>query len=86
MFKVYVIQSKSTGKTYIGQTDDLQKLLRRHNKELPYSSKSYTAKNVGPWKLVYNETFKKRAEAVKREQFLKSHVGRNFVSDKIKGV
>lgn len=79
MFTVYVIRSQSTDKIYIGQTDNLEKRLKRHNKELFYNKKSYTAKNNGPWKLIYEETFKTRVEAIKREKVLKSHVGRDYI-------
>lgn len=84
MFSVYVIQSESTGKIYIGQTSNIEFRLRRHNKELLYNPKSYTSKNKGPWKLVYNETFQTRREAIKREKYLKSHAGRNYLWSEIK--
>lgn len=83
MFTVYVIQSETTGKIYIGQTSDFEKRLKRHNKELLYNPKSYTAKNKGPWKLVYKETFNTRTEVIKRENFLKSHAGRDYVRFKM---
>ena len=79
MFTVYVIQSKSTAKIYIGQTKDYKERLKRHNKELPYNPKGYTAKNKGPWNIVYKESFKIRSEAVTREKFLKSHAGRDYL-------
>ena len=79
MFTTYVIKSVSTDKIYIGQAEDFEKRLKRHNKELSYNKKSYTAKNKGPWKLVYKEVFKTRTEALKREKYLKSHVGRDYI-------
>jgi len=79
MFTVYVIKSQSTGKIYAGQTADLTKRLARHNKELHYNPKGYTAKNKGPWKLVYQETHKTRTEALKKERYLKSHMGRDYI-------
>lgn len=84
MFTIYVIKSESTGKIYVGQTEDFEKRLKRHNKELPYNKKSYTTKNIGPWKLVYKEVFGTRIEALKREKYLKSHVGRDYIRLSIK--
>ncbi len=86
MFTVYAIRSQTTAKIYIGQTENFEVRLKRHNEELKYNPKGYTAKNHGPWKLVYKETFKTRSEALLREKFLKSHVGRNFVRTKLSGV
>jgi len=47
MFFVYVLFSPSIQKFYVGQTEDLQKRLERHNKGLVSSTK----KGV-PWELV----------------------------------
>lgn len=86
MFTVYAIKSESTGKIYIGQTADFEKRLKRHNKELMYNLKSYTSKNSGPWQLVYEDTFNTRVEAVKKERYLKSHIGRDYLRSVISGV
>ena len=79
MFTVYVLKSESTDKIYIGQTAYKEIRLKRHNKELFYNPKGFTAKNMGPWKIVYEETFETRIEALKRERYLKSHVGRDYI-------
>ncbi len=79
MFWAYVIKSQTTGKIYIGQTNDLEKRLKRHNHLLPTKKNSYTKINRGPWKLVYKEEFKSRKEVIKKERFLKSHKGRDWL-------
>lgn len=81
MVTVYVIKSESTDKIYVGQTENFESRIQRHNKELTSSTKSYTAKNKGPWRPVYKETFKTRSEAIKREKYLKSHVGRDYIKN-----
>jgi len=83
MFYVYVIQSLKTGKIYIGQTQDINKRIKRHNQELKTKPTTYTKRNQGPWKLVYKEGLKTREEATKRERELKSFQGRRFIKDKI---
>ena len=61
------MQSESSGKYYIGSTDNLDKRLVRHNKE--YSK--YT-KSKGPFRVAYKEEFETRSEAKKREYYIKS--------------
>lgn len=79
MITVYVIKSETTGKIYIGQTNNIDRRLKRHNGLLPTKAKSYTNKNLGPWELVFKENYSTRSEALKREKFLKSHVGRDYL-------
>lgn len=79
MFFVYVIESQSSSKIYIGQTSDLDRRLMRHNGLLKNKLTSYTSKNDGYWKVIYTEKFETRNEAIKREKFLKSHAGRDYI-------
>lgn len=83
MYFVYVIRSVSSGRIYIGQTEDLAARLRRHNKDLPVKSKSFTFKNCGPWELVYKEEYETRKLALEREKSLKSHRGRDWLKEKL---
>lgn len=78
MFYTYVIKNEK-GKIYIGQTEDLEKRLLRHNLQLKSKARSYTKINRGKWLLVYKEACRSRVEAIKREKFLKSHIGRNWL-------
>jgi putative endonuclease len=79
LYNVYVIQSKSSGKIYIGQTSNLKKRLDKHNKLLKIKRTSFTYRNKGPWKVVFQEGYETREEAVKREIYLKSHTGRDWL-------
>ncbi|HLX12508.1 MAG TPA: GIY-YIG nuclease family protein [Bacteroidota bacterium] len=69
-FFVYVLTSDSTGKYYIGQCQDINERLRRHN-----VSDSKSTVHGRPWRLIYSEEFESRSAAVKRESFLKSPMG-----------
>ena len=71
MYFAYVIRSRSTGRHYAGHTSDLIQRLGQHNSGITKSTK-----NRGPWELVHQELFATRAEAVRRERFLKSGQGR----------
>ena len=78
MFSVYVIKSQISDKIYIGQTENLEKRLRQHN-DKEFGKRSYTKLNKGPWTITYKEIYKTRIEALKREKYLKSHHGRDFL-------
>lgn len=66
-FFVYILQSKSLGKYYVGQTYDLQKRLLEHSQGF-----SRYTKQVKDWELVYQEVFSTCADAVMRERKIKS--------------
>ena len=78
MFSVYVIRSETAGKIYIGHTQDLEKRLREHNDPECYSSK-FTKRFPGPWVLLYSESYGTRSEAFRRERWLKTGSGREFL-------
>jgi len=77
-FSAYVVENPR-GRIYIGHTDNMEDRLKRHDGKLPIKSKSYAARQKGPWELIYEERFGTRIEAVKREQDLKSSKGREFL-------
>lgn len=78
MFTIYVLRNETSGKIYIGQTENLDLRIRNHN-ERKFGPRSFTALNKGRWKLVYKENRNTRKEAIRREKELKSSRGRNFV-------
>jgi putative endonuclease len=78
MFYVYGIQSEVTGKLYTGQTEDIEKRLRQHN-DPSNDFSEYTKHNKGPWRLLYKEEIITRFDALKREKFLKSGKGRQYI-------
>ena len=67
MFTVYILYSENYDRFYIGQTNNLDLRISRHNKGYVKSTKAYK-----PWILYYSEVFKTRTEAVKRENEIKS--------------
>jgi putative endonuclease len=66
-FYVYILQSQTTNRYYIGQTIDIEERLTYHN-----ANYSKSLKNRGPWKLVYQEQHPTRSAAVQRERELKA--------------
>jgi putative endonuclease len=65
-FFVYILQN-TTGRFYIGQTNNLDARLRRHNE-----GKVFSTKNRGHWQVIFNRPFATRSEAMMAESFLKS--------------
>ena len=78
IYYVYLIKSKE-GYRYTGFTEDLKKRLIEHNdKKLSFWTKRGTN-----WKLIYKEEFKNKTEALKREKWLKTGIGREFLKQNI---
>jgi putative endonuclease len=80
MFVVYVLFSKKFEKIYIGYTTNLDERLKSHN-ELGH--KGWTIR-YRPWELLYQEEFKTRSAALKRERELKSAKGREWIWEVIR--
>lgn len=74
MYFVYILESKKNKKRYIGQTEDLEARLKRHNAGRVISTKSGI-----PWSLKYWKSFEARGEAYKTEQILKKFKKRDRV-------
>ncbi|MGD9692402.1 MAG: GIY-YIG nuclease family protein [Phycisphaerales bacterium] len=84
MFVVYVIVSEGSAKRYIGQTNDLERRLREHN-DPDHNQRKHTSRNVGPWRLAMSERYPTRAQAMARERWLKTGVGREWLSARLDG-
>ncbi|MCH8342718.1 MAG: GIY-YIG nuclease family protein [Planctomycetes bacterium] len=81
-FFVYVLISETTGRRYVGHTENLQRRLAEHN-DSQHNPAKYTTKHPGPWRLIYQEAHNSRAEAMARERWLKSGVGRQWLNRSI---
>ena len=75
-FCTYVLLSKKDGKFYIGQTNDAKARLNMHNE-----GRVISTKNRRPFKLLLIEEYETRSEAFKRERFLKSGQGREWLQE-----
>ena len=77
MYYSYVIWSNKLLKRYIGSTQNIEKRLNQHN-----SGKTpFTLRGI-PWILIYSESFETKDEAIRREKFLKSGIGRKWLDEK----
>ena len=73
-FHVYILQSQTTSRYYIGQTANVEERLAYHN-----ANYSKSLKNRGPWQVVHQEEFATRSEAMRRERQLKSWKDRALI-------
>ncbi len=78
-YYVYIIQSEKDGSYYIGQTSDLKERLKPHNER----RSAYTRSKV-PWKLICQEIFSSRSEAMNREREIKGKKNRAYIEQPVR--
>ncbi len=79
MFYVYILRSEKSGLYYKGQTSDLARRIKEHNRGEEKSTSRYV-----PWVLVWHTTVESRSEAVALEKKLKNITGAKRIEDFIK--
>jgi putative endonuclease len=75
---VYAIRSLTRPYLYVGITYNVKERVGRHN-----DGRERTTKGYRPFELVWTEAFNTRAEARRREIYLKSGSGKEFLGRKI---
>jgi len=77
---VYVLVSETTGETYVGVTNDLERRVEQHNGERPGGAK--TTRRGRPWSIgATHGPFASRGEAQAAEHRVKSRRGRDRLGD-----
>ena len=79
MYFVYVLKSRKDGKLYTGFTDNLERRLKDHNQGLQSSTR-----NRRPFDIIYYEGCINIQDAISREKYLKSGVGKKFIQNRLK--
>jgi len=79
MFYTYVLQSEKDGKKYIGFTKNLKLRFEQHQK-----GKVESTKDRRPFKLIYYEACLTEQDALKREKYLKTYRGKQFLQKRLK--
>ena len=74
MYFVYILQSERTGRFYIGQTQDVEGRVLRHNEGTQAGTKGHL-----PWRLVRVERFETREQAYARERQIKAKKSRKWI-------
>ena len=75
----YVLRSLKDGRLYTGCTHDLRKRFKEHNKGLVLSTK-----DRGPFELIYYEACSEKMDALAREKFLKTGLGKRYIKNRLK--
>ncbi len=73
-FHRYILQSSSTGRFYVGHTQNLFFRLQEH-----IDGRTPSTRGRGPWTLFYSEEFSTRAEASRRERQVKQMKSRAWI-------
>ncbi len=73
-FFVYAIKSLVKTYIYVGLTNSIERRINEHN-----SGKNRSTKSYKPFKIIYSEKFETRKEARKREIYLKSGIGKEYL-------
>ena len=79
MYYTYVLQSIKDNMLYIGFSKDLKQRLELHHKGYVESTKERC-----PLELIYYEACIEKADAIKREKYLKSYHGKMFLKKRLK--
>ena len=81
MYIVYILHSETKAKYYVGFTgDNPNERIRKHNS----NHKGFTG-GKGDWKLMYQEQFENKSDAIKREREIKGWKSR-FKIEKLIGL
>jgi putative endonuclease len=78
-FYVYVLYSESDHQLYTGYTNNLRRRIEEHNK-----GKVISTKNRIPFILIYSEACLHQADAIAREKYLKTGMGKKFLKNRLK--
>ncbi|MCX5701612.1 MAG: GIY-YIG nuclease family protein [Candidatus Omnitrophica bacterium] len=79
MHYVYVLQSLKDGEFYTGFTSNLERRIKEHNDKNQFSTQ-----NRGPLKLIYYEGCLEKEDAIVRERYLKSGMGKKYLRYRLK--
>jgi len=75
MYTVYALKSEKRKYIYVGFTNNLSRRFCQHQK-----GKEKTTRAYRPFTILYTERYRTRQEARTREKYLKSGIGKEFLS------
>ena len=74
VYYVYALRSLTRNYIYVGLTDNLERRVYQHNHGLSTTTKPYA-----PFALIWSRSFLTRADARRKEKYLKSGIGKEFL-------
>ena len=72
---VYILYSQKTDRYYVGQTQNLEERLERHN-----SGRNKSTKPGIPWIIVHFELLSDRSAALEREKYIKNVGSKRYLN------
>jgi len=78
-YYIYILYGEADELLYTGYTKDLKQRIEAHNQGRVPSTK----KRI-PFKLIYFEACLNQADAIAREKYLKSGMGKKFIKNRLK--
>jgi putative endonuclease len=79
MYYTYILRSKKDMQFYAGFTKDLKLRFEQHKKGLVESTKDRR-----PFELIYYEACLDEKDAMRREKYLKTYLGKMFLKNRLK--
>jgi len=79
MYYVYVLYSEIDGKFYTGSSPDLKRRFREHS-----DGKVAATKLRRPLTLIYYEASLEKSDAIRRERYLKTGMGKRYLRNRLK--
>ena len=77
---VYILQSEENGRYYVGRSQTPEKRVEHHNT----TATGFTAR-YRPWRLVFQQEFDTKAEAIEAEQLIKGWKSRKMTRYVVEG-
>jgi putative endonuclease len=81
MHHVYILYSERIDRYYVGRTENIEKRIEDHN-----AGRSTYTRRGRPWRLVYQEEFERKAEAIDREIEIKKRKSRRYIEKLVQSV
>ncbi len=78
-YYIYVLYSLKDKMLYTGYSSDLKKRLNQHQQGAVFATKYRL-----PLKLIYSEACLNKADAIAREKYLKSGMGKRYLKTRLK--
>ena len=78
-YYVYILLSSKDKKFYTGYTENLKLRFEEHQK-----GRVVSTKDRKPFQLIYSEACLNRSDAMRREKYLKTHLGKMFLKNRLK--
>lgn len=78
-YYIYVLKSGKDRNLYVGYTENLKSRFEQH-----YKGQVSSTKNRRPLELIYSEACLDKHDAMHREKYLKTYLGKQFLRNRLK--